>query len=201
RHLQQQLHDAGFYQGELDGRTEVGAALRNFRFVHGLGDDATLDEATQAALDAGVRLTPTVADILDVESGAVSALGMVGLIAFRHPEYAGALSARGGPQDVTRPVREWLADVRALFRHDTARDLHGRLVVVGLALLVLDLADRLDGFLEPVAKRIREPLDSLLSPRGQTLQRSTDPQEQFRRLSSSSQEALRRAVGLRLADP
>ena len=201
RRLQQQLRDAGFYRGELDGRTEVGAALRDFRFVHGLGDDDTVDDATSAALDAGLRLTPTLAAILHDVPGTTSALSLVGRIAFRHPDYGGALSASGEPQDVARPVRDWLADVRTLFRQDAAPELDGRLVIVGLALLVLDLADRLTGFLEPVAKRIHEPLDSLLSPRGLALQRSTDPQEQFRRLSSSSRDALRRAVGLRLADP
>ncbi len=85
RRLQQQLRDAGFYQGELDGRTEVGAALRDFRFVHGLGDDDTVDDATSAALDAGLRLTPTMAAILHDERAAISALSLVGRIAVRHP--------------------------------------------------------------------------------------------------------------------
>ena len=161
----------------------MGAALRDFRFVHGLGDDDTVDDATSAALDAGLRLTPTMAAILHDERAAISALSLVGRIAVRHPDYAGALSASGEPQDVARPVRDWLADVRALFRQDAAPELHGRLVIVGLALLVLDLADRLTRFLEPVAKRIREPLGTLLTPRGQALQRSTDPAEQYRRLS------------------
>ena len=92
----------------------MGAALRDFRFVHGLGDGATLDEATSAALADRWRLSPTVADILRKQPGETSALGLVAYVLERHQEYPGTFSTSSARGEVGRPVREWLALVRAV---------------------------------------------------------------------------------------
>jgi hypothetical protein len=85
-----------------------------------------------------------------------------------------------------------------LFSLDAARELHGRLVIIGLAIVDPSLAARLDdgGFLGAVEAQVREPLTDLLSPLGEALQRSMNSGEQFRRLSDTSRAALRRAIAL-----
>jgi KAP family P-loop domain len=70
------------------------------------------------------------------------------------------------PDAVTRPVDDWLADVRAVYRPDAVPVLHGRLVICGLALLVEGLREQLsrDGFLRAVEAELREPMLQLLLP-------------------------------------
>jgi hypothetical protein len=70
------------------------------------------------------------------------------------------------PDATTKPVERWLGEVRALYRPDAVTVLHGRLVLLGLALLDDDLRSALsrEGFLRAVEAELRESMSQLLLP-------------------------------------
>jgi hypothetical protein len=124
------------------------------------------------------RLSPTVGAVRDklLDAGAVSAAVVARAILERHPEYAkGALGLdalpEAEPDTDRRPVDAWLAAVQELYSPETAPELHGRLVVIGLGLLSPSLCEQLrqKGFWDAVIGELREPLESLLSEQGRAL--------------------------------
>ncbi|HEU5320638.1 MAG TPA: P-loop NTPase fold protein, partial [Methylomirabilota bacterium] len=72
------------------------------------------------------------------------------------------------PASPRKPAAGWLAEVRSLFDDEKAPELHGRLVVLGLAMLDPGLAQALaaGGFLDALRREIQEGLESLLTPEG-----------------------------------
>jgi hypothetical protein len=93
-----------------------------------------------------------------------------------HPSYAGnpeitsklfsTLEAPEGAEN--RLIEAWLAEVRELYDEKLVPELHGRLVIIGLGLLVPPLSKQLtkNHFLADLERQLKEPLLSILSPRG-----------------------------------
>jgi KAP-like P-loop domain-containing protein len=92
-----------------------------------------------------------------------------------HPEYGNKTAAQVEMEAATdgplRSVHQWLLDVRALFDPTQAPELHGRLVLLGLALLDETVRTALDqrGAFDAIRGELREPFDDLLSPEGRAL--------------------------------
>jgi hypothetical protein len=108
-------------------------------------------------------------------TGSVPAAAIVARLLALHPEY-GADAARTlkidqAPSPSNRPVGEWLARVRALYREDAVPLLDGRVVVRGLALLEPALTKQLleNGFLAALEGELEPPLDASLAPEGRRL--------------------------------
>ncbi|WP_345513774.1 peptidoglycan-binding protein [Phytohabitans houttuyneae] len=213
RQAQERLRMAGFDPGRTDGvyGPDTAAAVRAFQHIHGLTVDGLLGPVTSRALFAGeLRLSDTVAGVLRSAPPALAASEVVRRVLGRHPEYG---RGRQRPNLVTEPseVRlgavDWLAQVRSLFDTAAAPRLHGRLVVIGLALLDTRLAAQLsgDGYLDAVGAELAEPLDSLLTPRARSLSErgravgADAGTDDWRRLSSALRAALARAEAQRKA--
>ena len=85
-----------------------------------------------------------------------------------HPEYAHGL---GGKVEVARDIGEslsvedWRDRVERLFDPDKVPELHGRLLILGLAELDASLLRELSeyGLLDGLRRELREPLDDLLA--------------------------------------
>lgn len=117
-----------------------------------------------------IRPSPTVESLLEIFAGdehvysSIIALELQG----KHPEYGGGkwpnLSEKGTPN--TRSMPEWLSAISDLFDGSAVEQLHGRLVLIGLALIDHDLAPFLaeEGFLNRIESEIKEPLERLLTP-------------------------------------
>jgi hypothetical protein len=87
-----------------------------------------------------------------------------------HPEYGGKrgrdVSLGEGPAERVLPAETWLVAVRALFTRKEPK-VHGRTMIVGLALLEPQARERLqrhDGLFDAVAAEL--PLEDILSSRG-----------------------------------
>lgn len=111
----------------------------------------------------------------------VSAVALAKAILGLHSEYADKKASAIGLDDArdggtTRPVSAWLQDVRSLFDPSLAPELHGRLVIFGLSLLDSHLRHQLqqDGFLPALEREIKEPVDQILTPKGQALREPPD---------------------------
>lgn len=67
-----------------------------------------------------------------------------------------------------RPVTKWIEAVRPLYDQDKAPELNGRLVILGLSMLDLELAKELSAndFLKSLQEEVYPPFDSLLSRDG-----------------------------------
>jgi hypothetical protein len=139
--------------------------------------------------------------------GPLSAFALVSQVLAEHGEYGSHQAERVKVGDEPTAARastlEWLAQVRALFDKALAPQLHGRLVVIGLALLEPDLHSRLveNGFLDAVIGEI-EPLDRVLTPSGHarllmTQPETTHPSAALERLTPSAMAALAYAEALR----
>ncbi|MBD0372735.1 MAG: hypothetical protein ICV60_17960 [Pyrinomonadaceae bacterium] len=85
---------------------------------------------------------------------------------------SGVMSSLQTPTDAeNKLITEWLAEVRELFDEKSAPEIHGKNVIIGLGLLVPLLSRQLskENFLSDMIKSLKEPLLSILSPRGQRL--------------------------------
>jgi hypothetical protein len=207
REVQGALGAAGFDPGHVDGiyGPDTATAVRAFQLVHGLRQDGIVGAATWSALlTRRLRLSATVAGVLRESPDPTIPSEVAQRILSRHPEYGDGLGGSAYLKPDTgelwlSPLR-WLAQVRALYDTDEAPELHGRLVVMGLALLSTDVAVQLGAGLDEVMRELREPLDGLLTPRGRYLRyREPDSTHSFGRLSPSSVSALSYAEGFRIA--
>jgi hypothetical protein len=123
------------------------------------------------AAHGGVRLTASVQAAIRELADRVPAAAIVERLLHLHPEYgrgkAPAALARlaAGHWEQQKPVAEWLDDVRGVFKREHVPELHGRLVIIGLARVDGQLREALehDGFLNDVAGEISEPLEYLLA--------------------------------------
>ena len=120
-----------------------------------------------------VELSPSVVGVSRVLTGDVTAPDMVWELYKVHLEYAGAKSAQLAKRadDVRKPAEQWLAEVRDLYDPAAVPELHGRLVILGLALIDPPLRGDLerDGVLRTLIGEVEEEFASLLSPRGRAL--------------------------------
>lgn len=103
----------------------------------------------------------------------VNALAIAGAVASVHPDYGGNRLGRvyvgtDGPQ---RLVDDWLRDVRTLFSETAQPELHSRAVVLGLGLLDPTAREAYKdvGLEKALIAEFREPVESLLTPRGLAL--------------------------------
>jgi len=110
----------------------------------------------------------------DLGDELVTAVDLTGYLLGKHPEYAQGLAetmilARQAGAEM-RSVDDWLSDVSVLYE-DEERPLDGRLVLLGLALMIpeLERALRRDDFLLILMAEYKPDYDSLLSPAGKEL--------------------------------
>jgi hypothetical protein len=154
----------------------------------------------------GVALTPSVQSAAAQLQGEVTAAALVAQLLALHPEYGGG-RGRGIKLDPERGRRAaagaWLEAVGGLIRPGADRQLHGRLVIVGLARIDEDVREQLagDGFLAEVEREIREPLGSLFAaapaPPEETVPTHTDNPALHDELN---REGVARILGRRLRD-
>lgn len=112
--------------------------------------------------------TPSVENAAKGLSGAVTAAAFVSEMLKLHPEYG---QRRGGRIELDSQrgdratTQSWLERVRALLDTAAVAELHGRLLIVGLARVDPSLHEQLEqgGFLAAVEREIREPLAQLFS--------------------------------------
>ena len=145
-------------------------------------DGAASQAAEEVFRTPEYELSPSVEGVskLFAPGDPVSAARLAGALLENHLEYGGELAQSILPLEdtpKTRPFPQWLADVEALLDAEKMREqasstgpvtLHGRLFLVGLALLEPALRTRLEenDFLALVIKEIREPLPEILSAQG-----------------------------------
>lgn len=134
--------------------------------------------------------------------GAITAATVVEEILDLHPEYADGkgkdLTLDGDrPDQEKRSIREWLETIRELFDVDYEPELHGRIVIIGLYLLNLDLRHQLhrDGFFDALEEEYKKSLDDVLTAKGRSLRRPTDsvPTQSDRPVQDQEGDELRRA--------
>lgn len=208
--VQLALREAGFDPGPIDGvygpATE--AAVVSFQRIHGVDADGIVGPETKSALlSARLRISGTVAGALRLR-GNIGPTEVVNEVLRHHSEYGGKraasmhLAAREGePQE---PAVEWIARVRALFDHGAAPALHGRLVVIGLALLDSSVAAglRRNNFLEMLIGELDKPLEQLLTVDGRARRavlglQDITREDRFQSLSPGAVRALVYADGVR----
>jgi hypothetical protein len=114
--------------------------------------------------------TPSVEAAISRLDGEVTAAALVARLLELHPEFGERQGGRiVGELDLERGERAtgeaWLDRVRSLLAAGARTDLHGRLVIVGLARLDDDVRKQLEsgGFLASVEREIREPLATLFA--------------------------------------
>lgn len=144
----------------------------------------SMKEAGAASERESLRLSPSVRSAASRFSGeeSVSAAALAQAVLELHrSDYAGgkasSLSLGEGPANGTKyPVQDWLEEIRILFDSSLAPELHGRLVIIGLSLLDPHLRGQLQqhGFLAALEQELKEPLDELLTVRGQALRLPAD---------------------------
>jgi hypothetical protein len=127
------------------------------------------------------EVSPSVGRAVEGALGDVTSFELVARLLTLHPEYGGgkgeALSLdgdhRGAPQ---RSASRWLAEARAVYEEEAVPELHGRQLILGLALVDSGLRAALtrDGFLDRVESEIREPIVDLLKPRWHQVWRPPD---------------------------
>lgn len=117
-----------------------------------------------------IKITPSVSNVFSA-TGEVSSWGIVQSLLRNHGEYAGQrgrqIAEGNGPKNLENKAYErWLQEVLALFDSEMVRELHGRLLIMGLCQLDNKLKTFLDriGFLTPIAEELQEDFESLLLP-------------------------------------
>jgi len=120
-------------------------------------------------LNQPLKLSPTVERVQRklADEKTVAAVDVVRLILEHHPEYgnlAAPMSLIPGERGEQKHVDDWLTDVRNLFNDELVREIHGRLVIIGLSMLDDDLKRQLDQFkfLEALHNELKEPIERLL---------------------------------------
>jgi peptidoglycan hydrolase-like protein with peptidoglycan-binding domain len=202
RAVQRALSAAGFDPGPVDG--EYGPttqfAVARYRYVHGV--DRGTAPTPVALLDLRLQLSPTVSSLLDRGDEHVPPREVVVDVLLRHADYAGgrgnAMSWDPDAPELRRSRLQWLRALRSLYDPSATPVLHGRLVVIGLALIDPAVRDALEraGVYDAVVAELREPLTALLGPRGRRLLRRADRLE-VGRLSPNARRVLASAQGLR----
>lgn len=102
----------------------------------------SFSEESFEASEASVELSPSMSTIASKLSGftTVNALSIVMEIMKLHNEYVGGKAAKFVKQvdastGITKSFEEWLQEVRLLFKPERQQVLHGRLVILGLAMI------------------------------------------------------------------
>jgi len=133
-----------------------------------------------------LQLSPSVTSVANELHGEVSASAIVNGLLERHgKEYGGEgifEKFRVEETPYKKSVREWLTEVRSLYKtaeqisveqttvqKGRSGELHAKLVIVGLSLLDGDLAKQFfaNDFLSILVNEIKEPIDSILTSKGQ----------------------------------
>lgn len=147
-------------------------------FRKGVDDSAAVASLVDALRGHDVEplvLSPSVRGAVDRLPGDVAAAALAWQILSVHSEYAGgrARSVRlpDREAEVRMPGRAWLEKVRTLFNDEHVAELHGRIVILGLALLDETLREGLeqDGFLQALREELKEPLAQIVTVRGAEL--------------------------------
>jgi KAP family P-loop domain len=115
-------------------------------------------------------LTPTVIDIVSELKAPTTAPDVVGWLLRRHTEYGGEQRKAGLDFSLDgftrRTGSEWLVHVQRALNPDTVGELHGRLMIVGLAVADPALGQRIleSGLLTAIEDEIDEDVSTLLTP-------------------------------------
>ncbi|HEU4882945.1 MAG TPA: hypothetical protein VFT45_11880, partial [Longimicrobium sp.] len=116
-------------------------------------------------------LSVSVANLLEsLGTAPVSAGELLNQLLENHPEYGGGIAREVVPIAETSgdsvPVDGWIDRVARLFRFEESSELHGRLMVVGLAMMDERVRARLisTGLLQAVAGEVQEGVEALLTP-------------------------------------
>jgi len=120
----------------------------------------------------GINITYSVKNALDKTDEQATSWQLVQQLLKIHGEYAlqrGKLIAGGkGPTRLKpRNKASWIDEVLKIFDTEMVKDLHGRLLILGLCQLEKRLKDYLDkiGFLVPLSDELKEDFESLLLPK------------------------------------
>ena len=114
-------------------------------------------------------------------SGAVSATAIAAQLLATHDYASNQARARAlgdeSPDAERLPTEEWLNRVAALYDASAVEELHGRLVIIGLALLDAGFGERANeqGLIAAIEAELQEPLGPLLSGEGQWRRQALDP--------------------------
>ncbi len=128
-------------------------------------------EQSQKAPSEGLAVSPSVeqAIVPFLSEGQIRAWQIVQNLLSAHPEYGGQMASKlvtsSGPSTgETREAIEWIRAVRQLFRIDRVPELHGRLAILGLTLLDINLRDYLAlyGFIDALKGELKERFEELL---------------------------------------
>jgi hypothetical protein len=122
------------------------------------------------------KLSPSV-DALSTRRlpGAVTAAAIVFDLLDNHANYrrdwAGTFDAQPFDNARRQPVADWIAETRRVLAWERIEELHGQLLIVGLALLEPSLGRRLleIGFLPAIERRYKPPLRPLLTAHGMAM--------------------------------
>ncbi|MEA2427672.1 MAG: hypothetical protein QOF37_1300, partial [Thermoleophilaceae bacterium] len=124
-------------------------------------------EAVQPALSPSVHALAT-----RRLTGAVTGAAIVADLLENHTNYrrdwGGSFDAQPFDNARRQPVTDWIAETRAVLAWDRIEEIHGQILIVGLALLEPALGRRLLelGFLPAIERRYKPPLRTLLTERG-----------------------------------
>jgi len=118
-----------------------------------------------------INLTPSVRNALSKIRSETTSWRLIQELLKFHGEYgnrrAAQIAESKGPANLQKkPKERWISDVLELFDPDLVKELHGRLLILGLCQLDEYLKDFLDriGFLLPISEELQEDFDSLLLP-------------------------------------
>ncbi len=187
--------------------SKIGLSLLAIRELADV-DVARLEEFQQRALTGQVEipLSPSVERVVgDLPTGqAVTAWEILKRLIELHSEYgegqaSALLNMPGPPAGTSRPVDEWIADVKSLIEPSAVTRLHGRLLILGLARVDDDLGQFLDGegFLQKVETELRDPVEHCFRPRPDAAPLHVDSPENIDRLG---REVFARSLAKRIKE-
>ncbi len=118
-----------------------------------------------------INITPSVRNALSKIRSETTSWRLIQELLKFHGEYgnrrAAQIAESKGPSNLEKkPKERWITEVLELFDPDLVKDLHGRLLILGLCQLDENLKEFLDriGFLLPISEELQEDFDSLLLP-------------------------------------
>ncbi len=185
RNVQSALQAAGFDPGEQDGvyGRKTATAVTRFQRAKELSADGIVGPQTLSALiPRSFGVSASVAEALNGVYPDDTATGLAGRVFTAHGDYASGrvrtVRLVSSPQQPRLTAAEWLSRVQEVLDPQGVPVIHGRLFVIALALIDLDLRSQLDdtGIFTGLVEELREPLDAQLSPLGRDLlQQNSNP--------------------------
>lgn len=163
-------------------------------------------------MKAMISYSPSVEKVIAQleNSEVVSSSQIVEQLLSIHPEYGGEMAVKISlnPTETLQPIQEWVKQIAQLFENKNYTKqmesspqyyLHGRLFIIGLALVDEELKTQLEqtGLFNELVNEISEPLDELLSNNNQELLTSASdsvPNQTDEPLTNIDEDLLGRAA-------